>query len=196
MSELGNAERDIVHEETQPQQTIVQGGEDVADTVDSQPHSVAGSSVVAEARRYRKRAQVAEKSLEELKINLAEREKTIGQQKQAIDDLQRRQTIDQALIEADSIDLETTRVLIETSLSEIDQPKESDVAHAVQEIRRRKPFLFRGGMRSGKAGVGALSANGVQSTPEVTSLERAATHAVNTGKRADLLRYLRLRRKN
>ena len=190
------SEQAIAHEEVQPAEAVAHGGEDVADTIDSSPASTSTPSVVAEARRYRKRAQAAEKSLEELKTNLAEREKTITQQQQTIESLQCRRMVDQALIEADSIDLETTRALIETSLSQIDQPKESDVAHAVQEIRRRKPFLFRSAMRRGKPGVGALSANGVETTHEVASLERAAAHAVNTGKRTDLLRYLRLRRKN
>jgi hypothetical protein len=189
------SEQATVHEEVQPAEAVAHGGEDVADTIDS-PASTSTPSVIAEARRYRKRAQAAEKSLEELKTNLAEREKTIDQQRRTIESQHRRRMVDQALIEADSIDLETTRVLIEASISEIDQPKESDVAHAVQEVRRRKPFLFRNGMRRGKLGVGALSPNGVEATQEATSLERAAAHAVSTGKRTDLLRYLRLRRKN
>src|SRR5262245_55498670 len=98
--------------------------------------------LIAEAKRYRKRAQAAEKMIEDLKSDLAVREKTIAEHAKAIEQLQQRQAIDDALLEARTIDPETARLLIAFDLAKMAQP---DVAAAVTELRRRKPFLFAHG---------------------------------------------------
>ncbi|MCI0631518.1 MAG: hypothetical protein L0Y44_12780 [Phycisphaerales bacterium] len=149
------------------------------------------SGAVGEARRYRKRAQAAEKAVEELKNDLAERQRTIAQHEKTIGELERRQLIDDALLAADAIDLEAARILAQSQLAQMDEP---DIEKAVGELRRRKPYLFRNKpvRRSG----GTLSPKSTgEDSPRASAVEHAADQAITTGKRGDLLRYLRLRRK-
>jgi hypothetical protein len=197
-----------------PDSSLRQGGEDVAPTIDqaameppfatrcewgplqehAQSEHVSGRSAVAEAKRYRKRAQAAEKILEDLKKALAAREKTIAQQEQTIKSLERRQQIDELLHDAQTIDLESARLLTELSLAAMDEP---DVESAVEELRRTKPHLFRSQSRRGTSGAGVMSARGESElSGHDDSVNRAAAEAFSSGKRSDLLRYLRLRRRN
>lgn len=148
------------------------------------------ASVVAEAKRYRKRAQAAEQTLQELRNALAAREQTITEHQQTIARLEQRQTIDAALLEAGALDLEAARALAESALSTMDKP---DVSQAVAELRQGKPFLFRAAPRQAGAGVMSPKSTAAQS-PQAKSIDRAAAEAVASGHRRDLLRYLRLRR--
>lgn len=123
---------------------------------------------VSEAKKYRKRAQAAEKILADLKAELGERDKKLQ--------------------EAGAIDLETATLLTEMALVETDDP---DVEQTVSDLRRRKPFLFRSNTR-GAVVLGPKIDN--DRSPAADVLERAAVEAHTTGSRSALLRYLRLRR--
>lgn len=142
---------------------------------------------VSEARRYRKRAQAAEALVEQLQQELDTQSAALTKHKVLAADLQLRQTIDDQLVESHAVDLETTRLLIELALKDMPEP---DVARAVSDLRQRKPFLFtaRG------PGHGALSPKTAES-PHGTHLDQAAAEACATGRRQDLLQYLRLRRR-
>jgi hypothetical protein len=145
---------------------------------------------IDEARRYRKRAQAAEKKLEELQSDLAAREQTIADQQQQLVSIERRQKVDDLLRRERVLDLEAARMLTQVALDSMEQP---DIEQAVIELRTSKPYLFSSRqLRSATA----LSPK-VQSemSPRAQALEQAATEAQSTGKRSDLLRYLRLRRK-
>jgi chromosome segregation ATPase len=146
-------------------------------------------NAVAEAKRYRKRAQAAEKSLEEVRTDLAAREKTIAQHQQTIATLERRVAIDSALLEAKAIDLDAARLLAEAGMS---NRTDADVKRIVSELRRCKPHLFRTPTRG--VGAGALSPKPDNASLQGQAIDRAAADAVATGHRRDLLRYLRLRR--
>ena len=143
---------------------------------------------VSEARRYRKRAQAAEKIAGDLQEELAAKEAALAQQRRDLEELQHRQEIDELLIEAEVVDLETARLLTELTAATMDEP---DVEEAVADLRRRKPFLFRRSPRSS----GALSPKSEGDGCMEHRLDDAATEAGLTGRRQDLLRYLRLRRK-
>ncbi|UCD74699.1 MAG: hypothetical protein JSV91_13035 [Phycisphaerales bacterium] len=143
---------------------------------------------VSEARRYRKRAQAAEKIASDLQQELAAKEADLAQRRRDLEELQLRQEIDELLIEAEVVDLETGRLLTELAAAATDEP---DVEQAVAELQRRKPFLFRRSPRSS----GALSPRAEGDDPLQHRLEDAAAEAGITGRRQDLLRYLRLRRK-
>jgi hypothetical protein len=155
----------------------------------------AGLNLVAQARRYRKRAQSAEKSLEDLKRDLAEREKTIADHARTIEQLRRREAIDAALLSAQTIDLETARLLLAHELAKSAE-SEPDVEKAAEQLRRDKPHLFRlhGRARSGGT-MSAKPAGADDQSPRMQTLSRAAADAATSGRRTDLLRYLRLRRK-
>jgi len=145
---------------------------------------------VSEAKKYRKRAQAAEKILEDFKVELAQKNQTLQEQQQTIADMQRQRLIDELLVDSDAIDLETTRLLTEMALSEMAEP---DVEQAVAQLRKRKPFLFR----STAHGATALSPKAENNqTSLARSIERAAADAHSSGNRTALMRYLRLRRRS
>ncbi len=145
---------------------------------------------VSEAKKYRKRAQAAEKILEDFKVELAEKDEALHKQRQNIADMQRQRSIDELLVDSETIDLETTRLLTEMALSEMAEP---DVEQAVAQLRKRKPFLFR----STAHGATALSPKAENNqTSLARSIERAAADAHSSGNRTALLRYLRLRRRS
>ena len=149
----------------------------------------ASHASVEEARKYRKRAQAAEKSVEQLTAQLVESDARIAEHLQTIAALERRRAIDEQLRQAEVIDLETARLLTEVAVSAMDA---ADVNAAVEELRRTKPALFRSVQK--RASVSAPK-NGHEASARASAMERAAVDASTTGKRSDLLRYLRLRRK-
>lgn len=142
---------------------------------------------VTEAIRYRKRAQSAEQQLSDLQARLQESQQRYEQAEQAIHSLERRQKMDALLTEADAIDLEAARLLTEAAVQGMQEP---DVAVAVDDLRRHKPYLFRdhADMPGGLALAPRLE--GVDDP-----LAQAAEQAQHSGDRRDLLRYLRLRRR-
>ncbi|MBL0921564.1 MAG: hypothetical protein IBJ10_05480, partial [Phycisphaerales bacterium] len=86
------------------------------------------------------------------------------------------------------LDLETARLMTEAAVA---QMPERDVAGAIAELRRSKPFLFRS--PAGGASPPALSPRA--EAPQRTDLSGALEEAAVTGDRAALLRYLRLKRR-
>lgn len=146
---------------------------------------------VSEAKRYRKRAQAAEATLEELKAQLAENQEQIRRSEVLIESLQRRQEMDEILVEHDAVDLETARLLVEQAIAEGDA---EDVASAVAELQQRKPVLFRPRKAVQATAQAPREING--RTLRQESLERAASAASETGERRDVMRYLRLRRRS
>lgn len=123
------------------------------------------------------RARSAEEKLAAIEAELAAA-------REALDASERRRAIDMALIEADAIDLESTRLLTEMAVS---QMSDKDVALAVSDLRRRKPFLFR--ERSAFTLGAAMGAGAEPASPA-----DAARHEAKTGDRRALLKYLRARR--
>lgn len=99
--------------------------------------------------------------------------------------LERRQKIDALLAESEAVDLEAARLLTEHAVSGMAAP---DLALAVSDLRRQRPYLFRRRSEPGALGMGAREVAGV------SPLEEAAERAVATGHRRDVLAYLRLRR--
>ena len=141
---------------------------------------------VTEAIRYRKRAQAAEQQIGLLQSQLSETQTALSQTRQTIAQLERRQKIDALLADADAVDFEVARLLTEAAVEVMDQP---DVALAIADLKRGKPYLFRqrsGGMTQ------AMSARPRDSHSHST--HEAAQAAATSGDRRDLLHYLRLRR--
>ncbi len=139
---------------------------------------------VSESIRYRKRAQAAEQRLVELQEQLEQARADLEESRQTLDAVEQRQRIDHLLIEADAIDLEAARLLTEIAVASDEEP---DLAEAVEQLKARKPYLFR---RDGR-GAGGMSAR-PRGGPG--GLDDAARIASQSGDRRDLLRYLRLRR--
>ncbi len=143
---------------------------------------------VGEAIRYRKRAQTAEQQLEALHEELNATQAKLSEADQTIVGLERRQKVDALLTEADAIDLETARLLTEQAVSVMDQ---ADIDLAVRDLRRHKPYLFR---HRPMHGISAMAPSIDHQGHDPA--EQAAEQATKTGDRRDLLRYLRLRRRD
>lgn len=142
---------------------------------------------VTEAIRYRKRAQTAEQKLAEMQSRLDEAQHRYQQAQEAIGSLERKQRIDQLLSEADAVDMEAARLLTEVAVASMDEP---DLAEAVDDLRRHKPYLFH----KSEEGLGGLAlAPRLEGVDD--PLAQAAERAQHSGDRRDLLRYLRLKRR-
>lgn len=143
---------------------------------------------IQEAKRYRRRAQQAEASLCEVQTQLDEAQRALADREQTIQAMERRERIDHLLRQAETIDLEAARLLTEIAVQQMDEP---DIEAAVHDLREARPYLF--------PSIDESIASGATSpqVPEKAApqAERAAEEAVVTGRRDDLLRYLRLKRK-
>ncbi|CAG0953067.1 hypothetical protein PHYC_00306 [Phycisphaerales bacterium] len=116
-----------------------------------------------------------------LDAELADLRATLAQAREALDIAERRHAVELELLKADTIDLETARLLTQTALTNM--PK-ADAAAVVAELRKRKPFLFRR--------TTTPSAMGAAAAPRPA--EDLARAARQSGDRKSLLKYLQARR--
>jgi hypothetical protein len=165
--------------------TGAEGEENAAEASD-RPGAGGRLVPVTESIRYRRRAQAAEAKARELEAKFAQTQRELEQARKQVEAVERRQRIDQLLVESDAIDLEAARLLTEAAVSLMD---EADVEAAVRELRRKKPYLFR---QRGSVSGGPMSARSRQGARR--DLGDAAETAAMSGDRRDLLRYLRMRR--
>lgn len=113
----------------------------------------------------------------------AELEAALGKAREALDHAERRHAIDLELLRAGVVDIEVARLMTELAVAGMEK---ADVAHAVADLRRRKPFLFRRVPVPGLMGPLTETGGGER--------ESLAREAEETGDRRTLLRYLRARR--
>lgn len=129
-------------------------------------------------------APVPAEPADELREALAEARGELDALRAALDAAERRRAIERALIEADVIDLETAMLLADAAVQRTEGP--ADIAGAVADLRRRKPFLFA--QRAPRSAAMAPRSG----PPDRLAATREA--AASTGDRGALLRYLRQRR--
>ncbi len=91
------------------------------------------------------------------------------------------------LARAGAVDVELASLALEAQML---QAPRLGLVEAIDRLAQRKPFLFE--PRGSAAPAGAMPAKGRGTTPATE--HEAAERAASTGLRADLLRYLRLRR--
>jgi len=135
---------------------------------------------------WKARALEAEEKLAACETRLVELEGELSSARESLAGVERRAEIERALSGASVVDLETAVMLTESAIAEMDTP---DVAVAVRDLRARKPFLF------GERGGGVSSAMGARSASDEDPLGDLAASARGSGDRAELLRYLRARRR-
>lgn len=135
--------------------------------------------------QWRTRAAAAEERADRLQRELGECQKLLDEAREAIDAAGRRNQVERELVRQGAIDLETTVLLTEAAVASM--PK-TDVAAAVADLKRRKPFLFRGS----KPGGSMASLRDGAVPDESASL---AAQARASGDRAALMRYLKSKRK-
>ena len=102
--------------------------------------------------------------------------------------LRQRQAIDEQLIAHDAIDLEAGRLLATAALERMGSP---DVGAAVTALREQRPYLFR----PVAAPPRVMGQDSSPASDPDAALHDAAARAQTTGRRRDLLDYLRLRRR-
>jgi hypothetical protein len=103
----------------------------------------------------------------------------------ALEKTQRQRALDRALIEAGAIDLDDAHLLLER-MDDI----EGDAGAVVAELKRRKPHLFVADRVEPKQ----APTMGARPGPGRAPALDAAFSAMSTGKRTELLRYMRLKR--
>ena len=147
---------------------------------------------VAESIRYRKRAQSAEKKVEDLTEQLAQVKSEATKVSEQLSDIEAEQKLMRKLAAAGSVDLETAVLL---TRARMEGQTEADLDGVIEQLKKEKQYLFGGGggIVTAKKTAGAKgSAYG--GTNNQTVLEKAAKRAAATGSRTDLQEYLKLRR--
>jgi hypothetical protein len=144
---------------------------------------------VSESIRYRKRAQSAEKRIEELAEQLADAKAEAKTTAEKLNSSQIEQELIRKLAAAGAVDMETAVMIAK---ARIEGETEVDMDGMIKQLRKDKQYLF-----SGTGGtVTAKKTAGAKERLEGgrTVLERAAKKAATTGSRTDLQEYLKLRR--
>ncbi|MGA2322791.1 MAG: hypothetical protein ABSG22_02980 [Sedimentisphaerales bacterium] len=153
---------------------------------------------VGESIRYRKRAQGAEKRVEELAGELAEARAEATRLADELKATQKEQELMRRLASEGTRDLEAAMLIAKSRLAGKDQ---SDLSSVVEQLKKEKQYLFPrpgSGQVSETVTGGASPALRTSSVKEQRSgagvLERAAKRAAGTGSRTDLQEYMRRRR--
>lgn len=144
---------------------------------------------VGEAIRYRKRAQGAERTAEQLQEQLreatAENKRISGE----LDGIKNDRMLTDRLMAAGVNDLEAATLIAKARMKEDEQV---DVESVVEKLKKQKGYLFD------QIDMPAVASK-TESVKERCSsgrgvLERAAKRAATSGNRADMQEYLRMRR--
>ena len=144
---------------------------------------------VSEAIRYRKRAQIAEQKQAQLEQALVENRGEVERLNKTLSQMTvERQLIDK-LVSAGVRDLEAAVII---GRARLEDDKEITAADVVEQLRKEKNYLFN----EASAVAVSTKTSGVKDRLSGTTgtLERAAKKAVQSGSRADLQEYLRVRR--
>jgi len=144
---------------------------------------------ITESIRYRRRAQSAEKQAQELTDQLTQANETISQISQDLEGLQRDQELTRKLSAAGAVDLEAALLVAKARMKD---QTEADIDACVEQLRNEKRHLFgpvpEAVTQRRTAGAKDRTAH------NQTALQRAAAQAAQSGTRADLQHYLKLRR--
>jgi glutamate mutase epsilon subunit len=144
---------------------------------------------VAESIRYRKRAQSAERRVEELAGELSEARAEATRLADELKATQKEQELMKRLASEGTRDLEAAVLIAKARLAGADK---ADLNSVVEQLKREKQYLF-GEKASDGAAVRTSPAKGPRQAA-TTALERSAKRATGTGNRMDLQEYMRKRR--
>ena len=144
---------------------------------------------VGEAIRYRKRAQSAEKEVSVLSQQLKEIEKNNERLACELDEIRIEQKLVQKLSSAGVSDIETALLVAKARVKSGEQ---ADVDLVIEQLKKEKGYLFDSAKETSvstpTAGVKERKPGGQR------VLEKAAKKAAQSGNRADVQEYLKVRR--
>jgi predicted nucleic acid-binding Zn-ribbon protein len=144
---------------------------------------------VAESIRYRKRAQSAEKKIEELTEQLAQAQQQSEKLSGQLSDIRAEQELMRKVISAGAVDVESAVLLAKARMQD---KEDSDADVVIEQLKKEKQYLFE---HTGKNVTVTKTAGAKERDAGVhTILEKAAKKAAATGSRTDLHEYLKLRR--
>jgi uncharacterized coiled-coil protein SlyX len=145
---------------------------------------------VAESIRYRKRAQSAEKQVEDLNEQLAQAKSEVAKMAEQLNKIQLEQNLIRKLAAAGTVDLETAVLTVK---ARIEGDNGADIDGVIEQLKKEKQYLFR---QKDTNVPGIKKTAGVKERVQNshTVIERAAKKAAMTGNRTDLQEYLKLRR--
>jgi len=146
---------------------------------------------VGESIRYRKRAQSAESKAELLAEELAQVKSEASQVREQLNDIKLEQQLMRKLSAAGAVDLEAAVLLVK---SRIKCQGETELDGCVEQLKQEKQYLFSDGSVTARSAAKKTSAAKQRHLSSQGTLEMAAKRASDTGNRADLQKYLRLRR--
>ena len=145
---------------------------------------------VSEAIRYRKRAQSAEQKKTILEQALAERQAEVERLNKNLSQMTVERQLIEKLVSAGVRDLEAAVII---GRNRLEGDTKATAADVVERLRKEKSYLFSENNPS--AAVSARTSGVKDRLSGATgTLERAAKKAANSGSRADLQEYLRVRR--
>jgi uncharacterized coiled-coil protein SlyX len=142
---------------------------------------------VTESIRYRKRAQSAEKQLEDLSEQLVQTKSEAAKMSEQLNEVRLEQNLMRKLAAAGAVDLEAAVLIAKTRLDGDEASPDS----VIEQLKKEKQYLF-----VGKETLAAKKTAGAKDRLQnsQTALEKAARKAATTGSRTDLQQYLKLRR--
>ncbi len=144
---------------------------------------------VTESIRYRKRAQSAEKKVEELTEQLSQSQKRASSLSEQMNGIRAEQKLTHKLIEAGTVDVESAILLAKARMQE---QEDVDVDDLIEQLKKEKQYLFK---NSGENVTSTKTAGAKDRTSDVhTILAKAARKAATSGSRRDLQEYLKARR--
>jgi hypothetical protein len=145
---------------------------------------------VAESIRYRKRAQSAEKQVEDLSEQLSQAKSEAARISEQLNEIQLEQNLIRKLAAAGTVDLETAVLIVK---ARVESNNGADIDGVIEQLKKEKQYLFRQKDTDTPA---IKKTAGVKERVQNshTVLERAAKKAAMTGNRTDLQEYLKLRR--
>ena len=144
---------------------------------------------VTESIRYRKRAQSAEKKVEELTELLSQSKQQSSNLTEELTELRNEQKLTQKLINAGTVDIESALLLAKVRM---ESQQDVEIDDVIEQLKQDKQHLFRNSEQTVTSGrtSGAKDRN----TDVHTVLAKAAKKAAQTGSRIDLQEYLKMRR--
>jgi len=159
---------------------------------DSQEEGNVRMVPVGESVRYHRRAQSAEKRVDELAEELEDARAEARRLAEELAATQKEQELMRRLAAEGTRDLEAAVLIAKSRLG---GKTEADTTKVVEQLKKEKGYLFS------QASAGCGGASGAPRTSPVKeqrggggTIERAAKKAAGTGSRADLQEYMRKRR--
>ncbi len=147
---------------------------------------------VNRAIHYRKRAQSAEKKIEELSEQLNQAKSQSANLQQRLDEINVEHKLTRKLACAGAADIETALLVAKTKAA---GNSEADLDAVIEQLKKEKQFLFNSSLKSEPlASQKTASAKENPSPNSSSTLERAAKKAAVSGSVTDLQQYLKLRR--